>query len=85
MPATSATRAESWPLVSASPGAPGGMATAASTTMLQVLIAEGKAAEAERALAALGNQLGPGRTRPTGQKGRHGVGADAASSRAPRT
>ena len=46
-------------LVSANPGAPGGMATAASTTLLQVLIAEGKAAEAERALAALGNQLDP--------------------------
>jgi len=46
-------------LVSASPGAPAGMGTAASTTMLQVLIAEGKAAEAERALAALGNQLDP--------------------------
>jgi hypothetical protein len=46
-------------LVSASPGAPAGIGTAASTTMLQVLIAEGKAAEAERALAALGNQLDP--------------------------
>ena len=46
-------------LVSANPGAPGGMATAASTTLLQVLIAEGKAVEAERALAALGNQLDP--------------------------
>jgi hypothetical protein len=45
--------------VSANPAAPGGMGTAASTTVLQVLIAEGKAAEAERALAALANQLDP--------------------------
>ena len=46
-------------LVGASPAAPGGMATAASTTLLEVLIAEGKAAEAERSLAALGGQVDP--------------------------
>lgn len=46
-------------VVSTNPAAPGSMSTATSTTLLQVLIAEGKAAEAERALAALGNQLDP--------------------------
>lgn len=45
--------------VAASPAAPGGMATAASTTLLQVLVAEGKPAEAERALTALGSQVDP--------------------------
>lgn len=45
--------------VSANGGGPDGNAAAASTTMLQVLIAEGKVAEAERALSALGNQVDP--------------------------
>ena len=45
--------------VASSSGAPEGMATAASTTLLQVLIAEGKAAEAERAFGQLAGQLDP--------------------------
>ena len=44
-------------VIAASPAAPGGMATAASTTLLQVLIAEGKPAEAERALGELGSKV----------------------------
>ena len=45
--------------VSADPSAPQGMATKASTTMLGVLIAEGKAAEAERVLTQLAPALSP--------------------------
>ena len=44
--------------VSANPAAPGGMATTASATLLGVLIAEGKGADAERVLAELGDKLG---------------------------
>jgi len=43
--------------VASNPAAPGGMATAASSTLLGVLIAEGKAAEAERVLAELGAKV----------------------------
>ena len=39
--------------------APPGLATTASTTLLGVLIAEGKAAEAEQALAELGSKVDP--------------------------
>ena len=46
-------------LVAANPAAPPGMSTAASTTMLGVLIAEGKAAEAESVLAGLRLKLLP--------------------------
>lgn len=45
-------------VVASNPAAPGGMATAASATLLGVLIAEGKAAEAERVLAELGDKVG---------------------------
>ena len=44
--------------VSANPDAPGGMATTASATLLGVLIAEGKGAEAERVLGELRAGLG---------------------------
>lgn len=44
-------------VVASNPAAPGGMATAASSTLLGVLIAEGKAAEAERVLAELGAKV----------------------------
>jgi thioredoxin-like negative regulator of GroEL len=43
--------------VAANPAAPGGMATAASSTLLGVLIAEGKSAEAERVLGELGSKV----------------------------
>ena len=45
-------------LVASNPAAPLGMATAASATLLGVLIAEGKAADAERVLAELGQNVG---------------------------
>jgi len=44
--------------VASNPAAPGGMASTASATLLGVLIAEGKAAEAERVLGELGQTLG---------------------------
>ena len=44
-------------LVAADSGAPSGLATTASSTLLGVLIAEGKAAEAERVLLELGPAL----------------------------
>ena len=44
--------------VAANPAAPGGMATTASATLLGVLIAEGKGADAERVLGELGSNLG---------------------------
>jgi thioredoxin-like negative regulator of GroEL len=43
--------------VASNPAAPGGMATTASSTLLGVLIAEGKAAEAEKVLGELGNKV----------------------------
>jgi predicted Zn-dependent protease len=46
-------------LVSGDPETVRGVATAASLTMLQVLIAEGKAPEAERSLQELGDKVGP--------------------------
>lgn len=46
-------------VVAGNPAAPSGMATSASATLLGVLIAEGKAAEAERVLTELGDKLGP--------------------------
>ena len=44
--------------VSDNPAAPGGMTTTASATLLGVLIAEGKGAEAERVLGELSSSLG---------------------------
>jgi tetratricopeptide (TPR) repeat protein len=44
--------------IAASPAPPGGMATAASSTLLGVLIAEGKADEAQRVLGQLGENVG---------------------------
>lgn len=44
-------------IVASNPAAPGGMATAASATLLGVLIAEGKDAEAERVLTELGTKV----------------------------
>ncbi|HEY3934085.1 MAG TPA: hypothetical protein VGL65_05650 [Gemmatimonadales bacterium] len=46
-------------LVAASPGAPSGMASTASTTLLGVLIAEGKGAQAEKVLTQLGSTVSP--------------------------
>ncbi|MEO8755383.1 MAG: hypothetical protein ABI624_22195, partial [Casimicrobiaceae bacterium] len=45
-------------VVASNPAAPAGMATSASSTLLGVLIAEGKAAEAEQVLAELRDKLG---------------------------
>lgn len=45
-------------VVAGNPAAPSGMATTASSTLLGVLIAEGKAADAERVLIELGDKLG---------------------------
>jgi tetratricopeptide (TPR) repeat protein len=46
-------------VVGSRPDAPAGMASTASTTLLGVLIAEGKAAEAEKVLAQLGSTITP--------------------------